>query len=43
MSALRTLTPEHSPLHDARWRRFQLLMLPGWHGSGDSHLSLIHI
>lgn len=37
MSALRTLMPETSPLHDVRWRRFQLLMLPGWHGSGDTH------
>ena len=24
-------------LQDARWRRFQLLVVPGWHNSGDEH------
>ncbi len=24
-------------LRDARWRRFRLLMVPGWHGSGEQH------
>lgn len=24
-------------LQDARWRRFKLLIVPGWHGSGEQH------
>lgn len=24
-------------LQDVRWRRFQLLIVPGWHGSGEQH------
>lgn len=44
MSAALALSPEQRfpsrrahDLHDARWRRFRLLMVPGWHGSGPTH------
>lgn len=36
MSAARSL-PLDDHLLDPRWRRFQLLVLPGWHGSGEAH------
>lgn len=35
MSAARPLPTDS--LLDPRWRRFQLLVLPGWHNSGASH------
>jgi len=41
MSAAEVLTPPEAPqapsLHDARWRRFSLLTVPGWHNSGPVH------
>lgn len=29
--------PASPDLRDARWRRFQLLLVPGWHNSGEEH------
>lgn len=41
MSAAEVLTPPAAPqlpsLQDARWRRFSLLTVPGWHNSGPVH------
>lgn len=41
MSAAEVLTPPAAPqlpsLQDARWRRFSILTVPGWHNSGPAH------
>lgn len=38
MSAAEVLTlPETPSLQDARWRRFSILTVPGWHNSGPAH------
>ena len=38
MSAAEVLTlPEAPSLQDARWRRFSMLTVPGWHNSGPAH------
>lgn len=38
MSAAEVLIlPETPSLHDARWRRFTLLTVPGWHNSRPEH------
>lgn len=38
MSAAEVLTlPETPSLLDARWRRFSILTVPGWHNSGPAH------
>ena len=41
MSAAEVLTPPAAPqlpsLQDARWRRFSVLTVPGWHNSGPAH------